>query len=57
MKTLGMMLAAALLVAPVLTLNAGTLPARAAPTELQSTQSLAGTCYYYFGGRWYAYPC
>jgi hypothetical protein len=57
MKKLRQVLAAVLLTVPVMTLNAGPLAAVSKAPELQSTQSLAGTCYMYFGGRWIAFPC
>ena len=57
MKALRNLIAAALLVAPVLSVNAGALPGRVAPPELQSTQSLAGTCVFYWNGYIIYYPC
>jgi hypothetical protein len=57
MKALRSALVAALLVAPVLSLNAGTLSTRTAPPELQATHSLAGTCVFYYNGTPYYYPC
>jgi hypothetical protein len=56
MKALRSIFVAALLVAPVLSLNAGAVPS-SAPRDLQSTQTLAGTCYFYWAGTWYAFPC
>jgi len=57
MRKLRQVIAAVLLVVPVMTLNAGMLPAVSKAPELQPTQTLAGTCYIYFGGRWIAFPC
>jgi hypothetical protein len=57
MKKRRHVLAAALLVVPVMTLNAGTAAAVSKVTELQPVRALAGTCYIYYGGQWIAYPC
>jgi len=57
MRKLRQVIAAVLLVVPVMTLNAGSLAAVSKAPELQPTQTLAGTCYIYFGGRWIAFPC
>lgn len=56
MKKLRNFLAGALLALP-LALNAGTLPDSRTGSELNPTHSVAGTCYVYFMGRWYAIPC
>lgn len=56
MRKLRTFLAAALLTIP-LTLNAGALTAEVEPGGIQSTQSLTGTCWVYYGGRWWVYPC
>jgi hypothetical protein len=57
MKKLRNVLAAALLTIPVLALDASALPATATGSELNPTRSVAATCYVYFMGRWYSYPC
>jgi len=57
MQKLRTFLAAALLTIPVATLNASALTTDVEAGGIQSTQSLTGWCYYYMGGRWWAYPC
>lgn len=57
MRKLRTFLAAALLTIPMLTLNASGLTADVEVGGLESTQGLTGTCYYYMGGRWWAFPC
>ena len=54
MRKLRTLLAGVLLTIPMLTLNASSLSAL---DDGISPPSVAGTCYIYFGGRWYAYPC
>ena len=57
MKKLRTVLAAALLTIPVLTLNAGSLTADVQADGIKPTHSVTGTCYVYFAGRWWVYPC
>jgi len=56
-KKLRNVIAAALLLLPVLALNAGTLSTAKAPAGLNPTQPVAGWCYIYQGGRWWMIPC
>ena len=57
MNKLRTFLAAALLTIPVFSLNASSLPMEAQVDVTVSTPSVAGTCFVYMGGRWWAYPC
>ncbi len=57
MTKLRTFLAAALLTIPVFSLNASSLPTAAQVDVTVSTPSVAGTCFVYMGGRWWAYPC
>ena len=57
MKRLLTVLAAALLTIPVLTLNASSLADSTKGSEIQSTHSVTNTCFVYYMGRWWAYPC
>jgi hypothetical protein len=49
--------AVALVMLPAVTLNAGPLPSAETRPGLSSTQPVAGTCWYFMGGRWWEYPC
>jgi hypothetical protein len=57
MKKLIQTVAVALLVAPVLALNAANVTDRAAASVAPPSHTVAGTCYIYFAGRWIGYPC
>jgi hypothetical protein len=57
MKKLRTVLAAALLTFPVLTLNASSLGDSPQVSDIKPTHSVTNTCYTYFMGRWWAYPC
>ncbi len=48
---------AGLLLVPVLALNASPLRTDADGAGLEPTRPVAGWCWYYFQGRWIAYPC
>lgn len=55
MKKIRNLVAAALLVLPMMTLDASTLTNPNADTSIKPTR--AGTCWVYFGGYWFSYPC
>ena len=57
MKKLRIVLAGVLLTLPLLNLNAS--PSIDVPdaAKLEQTHGLTGTCYMYWNGRWYSYPC
>lgn len=57
MNKLRTFLAAALLTIPVFSLSASSLPTEAKVDAVVSAPSVTGTCYFYMGGRWWAYPC
>jgi hypothetical protein len=57
MTKLRTFLAAALLTIPVFSLSASSLTTDVKIDGVSSTPSVAGTCYFYMGGRWWAYPC
>ncbi|HEY9183098.1 MAG TPA: hypothetical protein VIQ99_07850 [Gammaproteobacteria bacterium] len=57
MNKLRTFLAAALLTIPVFSLSASSLTTEAQVDGIASTPSVTGTCYYYIGGRWWAFPC
>ena len=57
MRKLRTVLAAALLTFPVLALNASSLGDAASGAGIKPTHSVTNTCYIYWLGRWYAYPC
>jgi hypothetical protein len=42
---------------PVVGLNASSLSPDALTDGVNSTRSVTGTCWVYFAGHWYAYPC
>jgi hypothetical protein len=57
MKNLRKLLAVAALSLPLLTANASTLIADAAPADLDPTTSVHEWCYIYWGGHWWLIPC
>jgi hypothetical protein len=57
MKKLRNLLAMVVLSLPLLTANAGTLIADAAPADLNPEQSVHEWCYIYWGGYWWLVPC
>ena len=57
MKKVLTVLAAALLTIPVLSLNASSLVDSDKASEINATHSVTGTCWVYFAGRWWVYPC
>lgn len=57
-STLKALLAAALITAPVLTLDAAQVPAKPGTVESEMTGNAAqGCCYVYIMGRWWCVPC
>ena len=57
MKKLRNALAAALLIVPVLSVDANALVASPTTVEVKSQRNLTPTCYTYVNGRWIGYPC
>jgi hypothetical protein len=57
MSKLRTILAAALLILPVLALNASTLVEEAAEIEVGQTQQQSSCCWVLFIGSWYCVPC
>ena len=51
------LLAAALILLPTVTLNAGPLPSAETRPSLSSPQSAGGMCWIYAMGRWWYLPC
>lgn len=57
MKKLRNVLIGALLVLPVLLLDASASAKENVAVGLSSTTSLTGTCWFFMNGRWYLLPC
>lgn len=57
MKKLRNVIAAALLIVPVLALNASTLSDAAEGVVVRSTPSVTACCYIFYMGRWWCIPC
>lgn len=55
MKKIRTVIAAALLVLPLLTLEASTLTNPSAASSIKPTH--ANTCYFYYAGMYWPYPC
>jgi hypothetical protein len=55
MKKIRTLVAAALLVLPMMTLDASTLTSPNADTSIKPTR--AGTCWVNIGGHWFPYTC
>jgi len=57
MKKLRIVLAGILLTMPLFALNASSSLDEGEGVELQQAPSLTGTCWFFYNGRWYTYPC
>jgi hypothetical protein len=57
MKTLRVVVAGMLLTLPLLSLNASPSVEVGEAAKLEQTHKLTGTCYVYWNGNWYPYPC
>jgi len=57
MKRLRIALAGILLTMPLFALNASSSVDEGEGVELQQAPSLTGTCWVFYNGRWYTYPC
>ena len=55
MRKLRIVLAGILLTMPLFAVNASSSVSEG--MELQQTPSLTGTCYIFWNGHWYIYPC
>jgi hypothetical protein len=57
MKRLRIVLAGILLTMPLFALNASSSVDEREGVEVQQAPGLTGTCYIYWNGHWYTYPC
>jgi hypothetical protein len=57
MRKLRIVLAGILLTTPLFALNASSAVDEGEALELQRTPSVTGSCWYYYNGQWYIFPC
>jgi hypothetical protein len=57
MKRLRVVLVSVLLTLPLLSLDASPSFDTGDAATLEQTHRLAGTCYMFWNGQWYPYPC
>ena len=57
MRKLRIVLAGILLTMPLFALNASSVVDDGEALELQQAPGVAGSCWYFYNGRWYIFPC